>query len=366
MIKAFFLAILMVIVSLASMYASQPEYVVIETENPAFRANTVFSEPEDLTSERFEIILKRYGLNKIVDGEDDEFARILLLRNWLNGYLVRDRSRPVENRDVLGMLEQGPRGGRFSCGHFEAVQSAVLNAMGYVTRCVLSGPEGTEARLTGSHGSNEVWCNSLCKWVMVDAEHDCHFEKNGMPLSALELREAGLADGGQGVVRVRGPEREPQDWGRHDQWGNTPKSYGFISWRLQANRFSLWPDKVSSVEVVYNDEFFKQNTWHKNGKKHWAYDSGNFLRVDNRSEIYWTPNVLMLDVDISGVVALVKIKSCTPNLREYQIKREGGGWESVENSTSLELSRPSEEFAFRSVNLAGVTGPVYKLLIERK
>jgi Transglutaminase-like superfamily len=366
MMKTLIVASLMTVVPFGGMFASQPEYVVIEKDNPVCYANTVFSEPEDLSRGQFDVLLNTYGLKKMVESEHDEFARILLLRNWLNRQLVRDRSRPAVSGDVLGMLKQGPRGGSFSCGHYEAAQSAVLNAMGYVTRCVLSGPDGTEARLTGSHGSNEVWCNSLCKWVMVDAEHDCHFEKDGLPLSALELREAYLADGGQGVLRVRGPAREPQDWGRHDQWGNTPKSYGFISWRLQANRFSLWPARVSSVEIVYDDEFFKRNIWHKSGKKHWAYDSGDFLRVEDRNQIYWTPNVLELDVEISGAVAQVAIKSCTPNLREYQIKREGEGWEPVENRIILELSRASEEFVFRSVNTAGVTGPVYKLLMERK
>ncbi len=366
MIKMLIVSFLLAVVPLGGMYASQPEYVVIETDNPVFYANTVFSEPEDLSSPRFETILSRYGLKEMVGNEDDEFARILLLRHWLNGHLVRDRGKPVVSGDVLGMLEQGPSGGRFSCGHFEAVQSAVLNAMGYVTRCVLSGPDGTEAELTGSHGSNEVWCNSLRKWVMVDAEHDCHFEKNGVPLSALELREAYLADGGQAVARVRGVAREPQDWGRHDQWGNTPKAYGFISWRWQANRFSLWPGKGSSVEVVYNDEFFERNTWHKSGKKHWAYASGNFLRVEDRNAIYWTPNVLELDVKLDGSAALVAIGSCTPNLREYQMRRKGKGWERVESRINLELSGPGEEFAFRSVNLAGVTGPVYKLRLEKK
>ena len=365
MIKVLIFNLLVAAISLGQLSASDHEYVVLETANPEYRANKVFSEPEDLTSPQFDVLLSRYNLKEIVKDEADEFNRILLLRNWLNKYLVIDRSRPVAKGGVLKMLADGPGGGSYSCGHFEAIQNAVMNAMGYVTRCVLSGPDGTEPDLTGSHGSNEVWCNTLCKWVMVDAELDSHFEKDGVPLSALELRDAYLADGGQGVVRVRGPEKEQLARGRHDQWGNTPKAYAFISWRQQANRFSIWPEVASSVEIVYNDEFFQKHIWHKSGEKHWAYDAGKFIRIENKNGIYWTPNVLDLDVNITGNVAHVGIRSSTPNFKEYQMKADGDDWKLVDRTINLELFRPREEFAFRSVNLAGVAGPVYKLVIGK-
>ncbi len=366
MIKTLIIALVMAVLPLCGLYGSGPGYEVIETANPVFYDNTVFSEPEDLTSAGFEVILSRYGLKEIVKDEDDEFNRILLLRNWLNRQLVIDRGRPAVNRDVLGMLAEGPKGGRYSCGHFEAAQNAVLNAMGYVTRCVLSGPDGTAPELTGSHGSNEVWSNSLCKWVMVDAEWDCHFEKDGVPLSALELRETYLDGQWDQVVRVQGPAREPVDWGNDHQWGNTPKAYACIGWLWQTDRFSRWPERGSSVMIVYNDEFFRNNVWYRSGKKNWAYDTGNFKRVEEINKINWTPNVLDLDVKINGSVAQVGINSCTPNLREYQMKREGGAWNPVAGNFSLELSGPREEFVFRSVNLAGVTGPVYRLVLEKK
>lgn len=61
------------------------------------------------------------------------------------------------------------------------MQNAVLNAMGYVTRCLFAGAGEKEGPLSGAHGMNEVWVNALRKWVLVDAEHDSHFEKDGVP-----------------------------------------------------------------------------------------------------------------------------------------------------------------------------------------
>jgi hypothetical protein len=351
---------------LGGLHAAKGEYLIVGTQNPAYRANTVFSAPEDLTSPRFAGLVDRYKLNDVVKGETDEFRRILLLRNWLNRHLVIDQKRPAAEGDALKILEEGPKGGRYSCGHFEAAQNAVMNAMGYVTRCVLSGPDGEDPQLTGHHGSNEVWCNSLCKWVMIDAELDSHFEKDGVPLSALEIRDAYLADGAAGVARVQGFARKPVPRGKYDQWGYTPKAYAFIGWRQETDRFTIWPRDGSSVEVVYDDEYFQTHTWYMNGRKHWAYDSGYFLRVKDRGAIYWTPNVLEVKARIEGTAALVEIDSSTPNLKDYQMRGEGGGWERVEKSFRLSLSKPREEWRLRSVNLAGVAGPEYRLVIERK
>jgi hypothetical protein len=355
-----------VFILIGGLRAAEGKYVVAGTQNPAYRANTVFAAPEDLASPRFAGLAERYGLNEAVKGETDEFRRILILRHWLNRRLVVDRSRPAVEGDALRILEEGPKGGRYSCGHFESAQNAVLNAMGYVTRCVMSGPDGREPELTGHHGSNEVWCNSLCKWVMVDAEWDSHFEKAGTPLSALELRDAYLADRAAGVDRVQGPERMPVPRGKDDQWGLTPKAYAFVTWRLLTNGFSIWPKQGSSKEVVWDDRYFQTHTWYWGGKKHWAYDSGNFLRVRDRGAIEWTPNVLEVKARIEDAAALVEIGSCTPNLKEYQIRREGGGWEPVGKSFRLSLSKLREEWRLRSVNLAGVAGPEYSLVIENR
>jgi len=354
------------VLGLGGLQAQERSYVVVEAQNPVYRANTLFSAPEDLTSPRFAGLVDRYKLNDVIRGETDEFRRILLVRNWLNRHIVINRNKPAVEGDALKMLEEGPKGGRYSCAHFEAAQNAVMNALGYVTRCVLSGPDGEDPQLTGHHGSNEVWCNSLCKWVMLDAEYDSHFEKDGVPLSALEIRDAYLADGAAGVVRVQGLDRKPVPRGKYDQWGLTPKAYAFVGWRQQADRFTIWPKQGSSAEVVYDDEYFQTHTWYMNGRKHWAYDSGYFQRIEDRGAIYWTPNVLDVTVSIQGAAAQVEIISCTPNLKEYQMRQEGSGWEPVGKSFSLSLSKASDEWRLRAVNLAGVAGPEHRLAIESK
>ena len=72
--KTFTTALFIVLIPLGGLFASEAEYVVIETPNPTFCDNTVFSEPEDLTAEGFEVIRSRYNLKEIVKGKKYEIV----------------------------------------------------------------------------------------------------------------------------------------------------------------------------------------------------------------------------------------------------------------------------------------------------
>jgi len=41
------------------------------------------------------------------------------------------------------------------------------------------------------------------------------------------------------------------------------------------------------------------------------------------------------------------------------------GWNDISNIIEIELKKDKNEFIFRTVNLAGVTGPEHKIIIER-
>ena len=341
-------------------------YRVVPVENPAYRPNELFLADEDITSPRFEEVRRRYRLEEVLGDEQDEFTRILLLRNWLYNHIVVDRSKPAVSGDALRILEEGPKGGRYSCGHFMVTQHAVMNAMGYVTRSLGAGAgEKGPADLTGHHGMGEIWSNTYRKWFISDAELDSHFEKDGIPLSALEIRDEVLKDGAVDVVRVQGPERSPLPRDRDDSWGRSPRTYTWVSWFLQTNLHSRLAPR-SSVEVVYDDEYFRSHTWYWGGKPHWAYDAGYFLPVRHRDWIEWTPNVLRVKTEIRDNAVQVRIESSTPNFKEYQIREEGGPWRPVESAFDLPLSEEGHEWRLRAVNVMDVPGPEYRLVVERR
>lgn len=347
---------------------SSGRYVLIEAENPVFRGNHLFVSHENLRSPRFRQLLDRYDLEKVVEGQTNEFKRILLLRHWIKKNIRIENDHPTVTRgDAFGILDAALQGGGFHCGHFMVVQNAVLNAFGYVTRCLGVGPGGTPDSPGGHHGVNEVWSNDFRKWVLIDAKYDTHFEKNGIPLSALEVRDELLRNGAVDLACMQGPDRRPVDGPEEPEGG--PATYRWLTWEIQGDRHSNWPGFHSSALVIWEDEYSRSHRWWRLGRtnKHWAYDAGYFVPTRHREWIEWTPNVLDVTASVEQEQLQGRITSCTPNLLEYQVREEpGGNWLPIDPHFTLPLSRPRHEWLLRSVNLAGVAGPSYRVVVERK
>jgi hypothetical protein len=345
-----------------------PTYELVPVENPVFRGNHLFVSHEDLRSPRFPQLVERYGLDKVVEGEADEFKRILLLRHWLKSNIRIENDHPTETRgDAFGILDAALEGGGFHCAHFMVVQNAVLNAFGYVTRCLGVGPGGTPEEPGGHHGVNEVWLNGLRKWMLIDAKYDTHFEKDGLPLSALEVRDELLRNDAADVACVLGPQRLAVEAPEEPEGG--PVAYRWLTWEMQGDRHSNWTNFHSSALVVWEDDYFRTHTWWRLGRtnRHWAYDAGYFVPTRHREWIEWTPNVLDVRVTIETNRLRGEIASSTPNLAEYQVREEPDGtWRPLDPHFTLPLRRDRHEWGLRAVNLAGVGGPVHRLVVRRK
>jgi hypothetical protein len=350
--------------------AAQPKYVVRQVANPEFRPSQVFFQFENITSPPFDELRRRFPFAEAVKGVDDEFERILLLRHWLFTTLKVDMTKPDPPHDAISILTQGPSGGPFECSHAMIVQNAVLNAMGHVTRCVQAGPGGEEnAYLTaGNHGVNEIWSNKLRKWILSDAEFDGHFEKGGVPLSALEIRDEYLKNQAKDVDLVVGPDRKKVQ----PRLLFSPHCYRFVCYELAGDRHtqSGW---TSGAPVVWEDEYFKTHTWYRweepdggKARPHWGLRGNNFIRVGHREWIEWTPNVTSVKATVRGGVARVRLASNTPNFDRYEMRQPAGRWEKTEASFDLKLEGPRIERELRAVNAAAVAGPVSRLLIEQQ
>lgn len=57
--------------------------------------------------------------------------------------------------------------------------------------------------------------------------------------------------------------------------------------------------------------------------------------------------------------------SITPNLNTYQMKLGKGAWQNVQKQVTIQLQGDTTEIAFRSLNLADVTGPEHIVLIAK-
>ncbi len=346
-------------------------YYVTEVDNPAYRPNTVFIGYEDLRSPRFEHLRRKYQLDTVFQGEQDEFRRILLLRHWIKSVIrIDDHSKHYSGDGyVEGILDAALKGEGFHCGHFMVVQNAVMNAYGYVTRCLGAGP-GVKGGPDGHHGINEIWLNKYHKWFLSDAKYDQHFEKDGIPLSALEIRDEYLKNKAADIVKVRGPGREVIDvdpgTGTTADKERSAQTYTWIEWHKHNNIFTVWPDFQTAL-IMYDDPYFESHTWYWDGNPHWAYHTKYLTLVKDRNAIEWTPNTLRAGIEIHGRKATIILDSDTPNLREYQMQEvPAGPWHRVGDTLVLKLRKKEYTWKFRTVNLAGVTGTEHTIVVRAR
>jgi hypothetical protein len=342
------------------------QYHQVEVENPVYIPNTVFRSYEDLNSHKFQQIITKYKLDTVFKGETDEFKRILLLRHWIKSVIkIDDFGDPYPGDGYTeGILDAALEGHGFHCGHFMTVQNAIMNAYGYVTRTLGAGPS-FEGGPDGHHGINEIWLNKHEKWFLSDAKYDHHFEKDGIPLSALQVRDEYLKNKGKDLVLVDGPNRNPINI---DEETGTSKeryaqTYTWVEWHAYNDMFTNWGD-YKTLMLMYEDDYFNSHTWIWDGKPHWAYDTEYLVTEKNRNAIEWTPNSLNSQVEVEGQEANIIISSYMPNLKEYQMKIDGNDqWTPVDDTLIIELKNQQHELLFRGVNLAEISGPIHKVLI---
>ncbi|XOV94083.1 MAG: hypothetical protein ACFHWX_05115 [Bacteroidota bacterium] len=347
----------------------QKDYYQVNVDNPPYRENTAFNAYEDLSSPKFQQLRTRYQLDTIFQGETDEFQRILLIKEWIHQIIpIDDHGDPYPGGGyVEGILDAALNGTGFHCGHFMNVQNGILNAYGYVTRTLGAGP-GEAGVADSHHGINETWVNSLNKWVLLDAKYNHYFEKDGIPLSALEVREEYLKNKAADIQILKGIERVPVEFDETFQRDKASfaRTYTWIEFDTNNNFFTVWPE-FKTLLTMYADDYFNNNTWIWDGKPHWAYSKPEFMiREPNRSAIEWTPNTIASKVEIGGNNAMIYLVSDTPNFLEYQMKINDREWEKVSDVITVPLSEDKYEIRFRTINLANVAGPEHRVLIMAK
>ena len=361
---------IIVVFLMAACVDHRSAFHLLPEKNPEFIPDTAFVSFEDLTNPKFAALKTTYQLDTVFRGEKDELKRILLLRNWISRIIKIDDYGPYEgDGSVESILDEALKGNGFHCGHYTDVQNAVMNAYGYVARCLLADVGEPIDYLVGGghHAINEVWLNSYKKWFLSDAKYDYHFEKDGIPLSALEIRDEYLKNKASDIVLVKGPDRivteiYPDLKITKEQFARV---YTWLSWGKYNNRYSNWPDTQTDFMLFYEDDYFKKRVWLWDGKRHWAYDTEFMILVDDRRAIEWTPNVITSSVSIQDNIATVELHSITPNLKTYQMKVGKGAWQNVGKDVKIELRRDTNELVFRPLNLAGVTGPEHKVFIAK-
>jgi hypothetical protein len=203
-----------------------------------------------------------------------------------------------------------------------------------------------------------------------DAQYDVHFERNGVPLSAIEVHEAVRKDGGRGVVKVKGPRRRRMPMEDPDAPEATVGNYWWVSYQQRMDSFTHPHWSGGGGLVVYDNVYFRRGTWTRPRPgdpraPHWAYGADAFVRTRDRYQIEWTPNVPALRVSQrSAGLLTVQMRSCTPNFDSYRVRTNGAKWRRSGETARWQLRKGRNTFEVCSRNLFGVEGPTVSVVVD--
>jgi hypothetical protein len=323
---------------------------------------------ESYDSPRLKKMRDEYNPGAAMEGAKSEFEKILRLRHWVYTRWPVDDNCSFPYDDPFAILEEAKKTGRgFYCAHSQVVAHAVYSAYGFPSRMLYIDVDYTQKPKGGHHAINEVWCNELGKWIAIDCKYDIHFERDGVPLSALEIHEALRKDGGKGVVKRWGLEKK--DPTGDGQWHGNIGSYYWVGYWLRTDFLtqSHWylNNDYTTRLVIWDTPETRSTRWPR-------YHDGNDLVFEpDRHQIDWTcnlPKFFSARRDKDGKLAL-RFLSATPNFKEYRVRIDGGKWQTMpdrQGSFTLPLHAGENVLDCRARNLWDMDGPEVTLRVQVK
>lgn len=318
-------------------------------------------------------IRDRYELEKVVADGGDEWERQCLLKRWIHGRIINGT--PTEpGEDAIQILENSTLGFKYWCSYYALTWMQCAQALGWSARKLgidrLHGPEGHES---AHHGVSEVWSNQFGKWIVIDCQSDLHYEKDGVPLSAWEVRSEWLRNGGADVDRVVGVPhgRDLKNpaivwWDREDE-----DETAVYFWIYYSDNARDWNEEPPGRFIFPQDSANAGLIWYQNGpdnkgRLHTGYQKKLFLPSGDPAAFNWTVGVVEAFVGSASPKGVnLELDSFCPNRTGYEISLDGADWSGFEGSAvSWPLHEGVNRLALRTVNAAGVRGPAMWIMLE--
>jgi len=308
---------------------------------------------------RGKILRERWKLDKVVGPAKTEFEALVLLRQWVrdqweDGWNMGPLSYvpPWDAPVILELASQQLALGM--CTHYATVYTQCCAALGFYAR----------TQIMQAHCISEIWSNDYGKWVTMDpggdsddsTKHTYHFERDGIPLSALEAHLAYVHDELDDVRMSPTPPPETKD-------------------RFTvANRIQLWQRFMISLR---NDETVTlepgepehgQGAYHYDGYLFWQDETTpplpHFSRhTDRVGDLYWDLQRVHLCLQAAGERLWIDLDTETPNLARFEIRIDGGFWKERPAGFDLIVHAGENRIEVRAVNDHGRVGAVSHVTI---
>jgi len=207
----------------------------------------------------------------------------------------------------------------------------------------------------------------LARWVVLDPSRRNCYRLNGEVLSAQEVREQYLSDGGVSMEVVYGLNE------RTEQVTLEKREDGHLKYRQEAYEWTAYHDRNNFLEklvefakdrfYIYRDQFNRDKPWlAASGEVDQRYKLSTL--TDRLEDIYWSVNVTRVRVAPRTARSLtVQLETMTPNFDTFLIERDGN-WKPTRPQFTWRLKRGPNTLRVRARNAMGVLGPIASVTIE--
>ena len=327
---------------------AKPTVIDIKNERIVYPSYTFAHQLSD--EPRLKILRERWRLEHVIQAGKTECEKILRLKRWVrqqweNGW-DSGALRFVPPWDAMVVLElAGQKLSLGMCTHYSST----------FVQCCLA--VGIPARVTiiSCHCVAEVWSNEYKKWMLMDAGCDTddgrkgtrHFERNGIPMSALELHQTYVNDDYDGVVEKNDPEK----FG-----GNLKDNINLYRQfcATKRNNFltSLLPEEPEHGAASYT---YDGHTWYRSGVQPLPQFSQTSLR---EGDFHWTLNQTVIHLQQGGTPNALEVllDTVTPNFETYLVQFDDGEWEEKPEAFVWSLHDGKNILCAKTKNAFGVSG----------
>jgi len=306
---------------------------------------------------RVELLRRQYKLDEVVAEGKTELERFVLLREWARFSAPKGwdagSARWVPPWDALVLLETNKKPiALCMCTHYSTIFTQCALALGYNARQVI----------LDHHCVAEVWSNQFQKWILMDTGNsgdptlNCHFEKDGVPLSALELRRLWKAGREAEIDVVYTP---PRGRIKGDQLKDKNQC-GLANFRRFAIPFrnnhlvTPFPGELEHGEASYYADVY---LWWEDGPV--PVESPEYGNTSCRpGDFYWTLNktaIVLQETDAPDALD-VALWTVTPNFRHFIVSVDGGEWRQRPASFTWKFHEGENTLRVKSVNGFGAEG----------
>ena len=308
-------------------------------------------------------------LEEVVAEGKDEFDRQVILMDWVYKRIKKFGTPSAKPQGALEIFKAVDQGHTFYCAHYAKSLVSCAASLGWVNRSIAlhvsNNPPGGGAP---EHSTTEMWSNQYAKWVLFDPTYAMYVERDGVPLSGWEVRQAWFYGDRGKLDFVIGRQRRkykakdmPIFRASHAGYGDlslkprTIDKLAFMGIIPNTNLMDAEPD-YAKMFILKDDKVCKGVKWHNRDNP--AAPATEPYFPLNQADLKLTP--------VEGKTALkVDLDTMTPNLAGYRYRIDGKKWTSGK-PTEWSLHKGTNTLEVVTVNKFAVEGVPSKVVLEMK